>query len=64
MKKPENGLSQSLPTQPYYTQLPSFIPTHVEDFEIHIPDFMPLTALDDLHSLSFSILQAFPPALL
>ena len=59
----ENGLSQPLPSQSYYTQLPSFLPSRPENFEIHIPGFMLLTMLDDLHSLSYSILEAFSPSL-
>ena len=60
---PENGLSQPLPTQYHHTELPSFSLPRPESLEIHIPGFMPLTMLDDLHSLSYSILQAFSPSL-
>ena len=37
--------------------------TRIEDYEIHIPGFMPLKSNDNLRSLGYSILQAISPTL-
>ena len=34
------------------------MPSRIQDYEIHIPGFMPLTSNDDLNLLGFTILRA------